>query len=223
MSASQVLDAREQHLLVIPTGTRLEPLKGDILRIFAETSKTVADDFIDVSVVRLHPDLQALLPSGAFLRWAELDHSTRGPTRDAFGVSGYPLTKQRNGLKGTDLTARTYELAAEECPAKIYATSERNPALSLMIGFEKRRVWGPDGVREMPNLQGMSGCGVWRYGPSMRTTTAPPRLAGIAVEWYPKGRHPYILATRISVVIAALTQRHSDVREAVLDAVAGAR
>ncbi len=216
ISAAHVLDDRRQHRLVIPTGTKLAGLQGqEVVRVFATAARTDAEDYVDVGVVRLGPDLQAAIPGASFLRWAELDHAPRVPTGDAFCLVGYPLTKQRRALRGTELTAYAYQMAARECPAAVYASTGRNPDHSLMLGFDKRRMWGPEGVREMPDLTGASGCGVWRFGPSLRTATAPPRLAGIAVEWYPKVRKPYILATRISIVIAALVEHYPDVERVV--------
>lgn len=217
VTAAHVLDERHRAHLVVPAGHKLAYVNGDVTRVYATAAVRDDDsidgtrDHVDTAVVRLSPELAGLIPASIFVGWSELDHSPRVPTRDAFALLGYPLTKQRNAIRGTDITAVAYRMTAEECPPEVYRAEGRTPDHSIMLGFEKRKMWGPDGQKEMPDLPGVSGGGVWRFGPTLRDAKAPPRLAGIAVEWYPKGRHPYILATRIGAVLTALVARYPDV------------
>lgn len=221
VTAAHVLDERHHAHLVVPAGEKLAYVSGDVTRVYATAAIRGDDsidgtrDHVDTAVVRLRPDLADLWPSSAFVTQSELDYLPRVPTRDAFALLGYPLTKQRDSIRGTEITAVAYRMTAEESPLEVYRVEGRTPDHSIMLGFEKRKMWGVDGEKEMSDLQGVSGGGVWRFGPILRDAQAPPRLAGIAVEWYPRRRHPYILATRIGAVLAALVARYPDVREVV--------
>lgn len=103
-------------------------------------------------------------------------------------------------------------MAGLECSLKEYADAGRDPQTNLMIGFDQKDMWGPEGARSSPDLYGASGCGLWRYGRRLRSTTSAPLLSAIAIEWQKKGRQKHILGTRIHVAIGALSEKYPDVQ-----------
>jgi len=54
-----------------------------------------------------------------------------------------------------------------------------------------------------PDLDEMSGCGVWSIFDSSGSLLDGPRLAGLFTEWHRDGV-PWIVATRIDVALAAI-------------------
>jgi hypothetical protein len=157
-----------------------------------------------------------------FLQWSELDHSPPVVTRDAFAVVGYVLSQQKDALKGTELHAWAYRMVALESLQRSYESLGHEAKINLVLGFDKRSMWGPEGQHTAPALYGMSGGGAWRFGRRLRDATAAARLSGIVIEAHSKARHKHILATRIRPIIAALSQQYPDVREFVANSVTGA-
>jgi hypothetical protein len=89
-----------------------------------------------------------------------------------------------------------------------------DPRVGLMMGFDKKRTWGPEGRGTAPDLPGVSGAGLWRFGRYLRHATESGRLAGIVIEWR-RVRHKYVL-TRIRPILAALASRYDDVAEFII-------
>jgi hypothetical protein len=222
VTAAHVLDLRDGRPLLVQAGSSIMPVSGDVVRIQHTGARRTVDDHVDIGLVRLSgQDWHNVSPS-VFLEWSELDHSPSVVTRDAFAVVGYVLSQQKNAVKGMELHAWAYRMVAVESFPESYETLGHDPQVSLVLGFEKRRTWGLEGQRTAPDLYGMSGGGAWRFGRRLRDATDTARLAGIVIECHSKGRHKHILATRVRPIIAALTQRYSDVRAFVASNVTGA-
>jgi hypothetical protein len=223
VTAAHVLDIRKDRLLLAQGGSALIPVRGEVVRIQHRAATTPTDDHVDIGLVRLSgEEWRAAMPS-AFLQWSELDHSPSRVTRDAFGIVGYALTRQKNPHKGTELHAWADRFVVQEAPPESYATLGHDPKVSLILGFEKRHVWSSaEGEHTARDLYGVSGGGVWRFGRRLREVTDPVRLSAIVIECHQKVRHKHVLATRIRPIIAALTQRYADVSAFVTSMVTGA-
>lgn len=221
VSAGHVLKSMTKRPLSADCHGTIRPVRGEITYVYGSPDKTQADDPIDIRVVRLKGDGWEGVPDSSFLQWPEVDHRPPAPRRHAFGLIGYPYTKQRNALKGSTITAQAYHLLGIECPSDVYADLEVDPRASVLIGFDKKRVWGPMGMATAPDLYGASGCGLWSFGRKIREASEPARLSGIGVIWERKARVKYVRGTRISVVVAALTNRYDDVSHTVERLVAG--
>src|SRR5437867_4144770 len=87
-------------------------------------------------------------------------------------------------------------------PSRSICSRAAKPADQLILGFSKKRLWR-QGVRVIaPDLDEMSGCGVWSIFHSSGSLLDGPRLAGLFTEWHRDGV-PWIVATRIDVALAA--------------------
>jgi hypothetical protein len=113
------------------------------------------------------------------------------------------------------MTSLAYGMAGLECPEQSYKEAQTDPRISLMVGFVKEDMWAAGGRRTAPDLYGVSGCGLWRYGRQIRHARRPPLLSAITIEWHRHNRDKYVLGTRIHVAIGALTEKYPDVREFV--------
>jgi hypothetical protein len=100
-----------------------------------------------------------------------------------------------------------------ECDEVSYEATERNPETNVMVGFDRKAVWGASGKRNSPDLYGASGSGLWRYGRQISESSAAPKLSAIATEWHRRGVNRYILGTRITVFLEAMHDKYADVRE----------
>lgn len=222
VSAGHVLKSMTTRPVSADCHGTIRLVSGEITYIYGSPDRTQSEDPLDVRVVRLKGGGWGDIPDSSFLQWPEIDQQPPAPRRHSLGLIGYPYTKQRNALHGSTMTARAYHLLGVECPSDVYADLEIDPAGSLLMGFNKKRVWGPAGMATAPDLYGASGCGLWSFGRRIRDVNDPARLSAIGVIWERLGRVKYVRGTRISVIVAALIQRYDDVRETVQGLVDGA-
>ena len=212
ISAGHVLETiREQELSASACGV-ISPITGEVTYVCGSDTECPDGDPVDIRVVRLAGPEWDSVPLSRFLHWDELDHDPPVPKRHAFALIGFPHTKQRGTLKGTHITSQAYRILGMECPASAYAGVDVDPEINLLVGFEKRRTWGPKGMLTAPDLYGASGCGLWRFGRHIRDAVNPPRLAAIGVRWEARGRVKHIAGTRIQLVLSGIADRYADAR-----------
>lgn len=212
VTASHVIRNEQFRELRIATPSELLPIRGDRVVVHREGVEHSDADDIDTTAVRVTSSDWDALPSSAFVQWSDVDHAPQAISRDSFALTGYPVTKQREGLRGTTLSAYAYQAMAKEARIEEYEAERRDPESTLVVGFDRRRLWGPDGLNTAPDMHGMSGSGIWRIGPNAWEATSPPKLSAIVTEWRKRGRHPHILGTRIRPIIAALSAHYPEVR-----------
>ena len=215
LSAGHVLERLDEEFLSADAGGVIVPIQGERTYVYAAKDDPTYGDTIDIRIVRLLGTDWERVPPSAFVHWNELDHQLTLPERHSFGLVGYPYTKQRNSVKGTTVEARAYRVTGKECAVSVYRDLEIDPEISLLIGFDKRKTWGPEGMVTAPDLYGASGCGLWRFGRNLRTTATPARLSGIGVIWQHKGPVKYVRATRIVPILAAISSRYKDARDVI--------
>jgi hypothetical protein len=215
VSAAHVLDVRRDYQLVVGAGSGLVPLAGDFTRLYSTSALSAAEDHVDVGIVRLSGKSWDAVALDRFAQWLELDHSGKILADHTFALLGYPLTKQRESIEGLNLVASAYRMAALECGKRLYEQEGHDPKVNLLLGFDRRKMWGIEGRVTAPDLYGVSGGGLWRFGRRLRDTIHSPRLSAIAIEWRKRGRYKYVLGTRIEPIVAALVERYADVRDAV--------
>jgi hypothetical protein len=215
VTATHVMRHERVRELRIATPSELLPIRGERVVVHREGENDSATDDIDITAVRVSSSEWDALPSSAFVQWSDIDHARQKASRDSFTLTGYPVSKQRGGLKGTSLSAYAYQAMAKEGRMEAYEAERRDPKSTLVVGFDRRRLWGPDGLSTAPDMYGMSGSGIWRIGPNAWEATSPPKLSAVVTEWRAKGRHPHILGTRIRPIIVALSAHHPDVMEFV--------
>jgi len=209
ISAAHVFDRRHSSSLYVHARDVIVALSGRFTRL-SRASSSPEDDPIDISIVRLHEQVANGLDEAAFLRWHEIDHTGAIPSRDHYLVLGFPISKQRNSLQGNNIFAPAFRFGAKECPVSAYRSSGHDARGSLMLGFDKRRMWDERSQVTAPDLNGMSGCGVWRAGPHLMRTTVQPKLAAILVEWHHRAVPKHVLATRIRPILGAIGSEHQD-------------
>lgn len=183
------------------------------LRTIGSEPGTTADK-ADISIIRLEPELADRIPRREILQLTDVDWDSPVIGRDPFLLSGYPERRNRGGLRADTFRARAYTLLLHDANEVLYAAVGADPVASAVLPFEPSEVWTIDGQVTAPNLQGISGGGLWRIpindGPLGNT-----RLAAIAVEQHPKGRHRHVLATRIRGILRAIHDLHPDLRAAL--------
>jgi hypothetical protein len=168
---------------------------------------------LDVTVIPLANDDWARVPPSEFLTEREIDLSAPRDRGHAIALVGYPHSKQQDVPVGSRLDVHAYQLVLLERPAATYAALHYDRAVQLAVGLRKRLTWGPGGLRTAPNLQGVSGCGLWKFAGRLRDATEPPLLTAVVTEWHSKGLDAHLLGTRMSAVLWALGDTFPALRE----------
>lgn len=211
VTAGHVLDLGMTRAIAVGTATGWLPIVGLPTRLRSVGSSTPAEDHFDIGVVRVQHSAWEALSVDHFASWDELDHFTPVAARQTYTLIGFPNSMNRGEVIGTQIAAAGYRMAALECEREVYEAAEIDPDSHVMLGFDKEKMLDADGPRTAPDLYGSSGCGLWRFGRRLRSTSGPPRLAAIATEWQKRGRHRYVLGTRIQPIVEALIEKYEDV------------
>ena len=148
------------------------------------------------------------------MTFGDLDFTVPEVGRDPFVLCGFPWRRSDNGLHGDQFTANAYALLMHDGERPLYDAVGMKEDSSLVLPFEKRDVWDIGKRVESPNLEGISGGGLWRV-PINDEALADTRLAAFAIEQHPKGQHRYVLATRVRPVLQAIYQLNADLRTAL--------
>lgn len=219
LTAGHVFDHQTKRLEVgVPAG--LLTVVGLPTRLRSPGARKIEEDRIDVGIVRLTGGSWETLEESNFLGWAELDIATPTAERHTYALVGFPVSVNRRGLDGGRLTAAAFRVGGLECERSAYEERGIDPMNHVMVGFDKNAVLDADGPRNAPDLYGASGGGLWRFGRRLRDATERPKLSAIATEWQKRGRHRYILGTRIQLIIEALADKYEDVGQVVSGAIA---
>jgi len=211
-TAGHVLDLAHDRPLAIVIDNELRELRGEVTRFRPAEECEHLDDHIDVGAVRLEAgctphevlcldDLELVVPPRA--------------RSDSYMVMGYPCSKNRKALNGEEFHARLYHFLAVEATPEQYQDLNRSADEQIALLFNRKNVWRPQGRVTAPDLNGISGGGVWHLAPESQVPLAKAKLAAIAVEWHDRVRVKHVLATRIQPLIALLTARYQIIRDAV--------
>lgn len=180
------------------------------------------DDKLDTLLVRLDDDLGNRVKAANVSLISDVDLSTPEIGRDPYLLVGYPCSRNRDGLDGDEFTAQAYSLLTHEGDTGLYSALSADSASQLVLPFDKKDVWAMDKQVSAPDLNGISGGGVWRIPIRDSTAVRESRLSAIAVEWHRKGRHKHILCTRVRTILSALYHHYSDLRQPLDDALRSA-
>ena len=216
VTAGHVFDLGTTRAMAVGAASGLLPMVGLATRLRSVGSSTTpADDRIDIGIVRVqHPAWEAL-GVDHFASWDELDGATPVVARHTYTLVGFPNSLNRREVTGSRINAAGYRMAGLECERDAYDAAKIDPESHVMVGFDKKKMLGAEGPRTAPDLYGASGGGLWRFGRRLRGASGPPKLAAIATEWHARGRHRYILGTRIQLIIEALAGKYEDVEKFV--------
>lgn len=220
-TAAHVAARRHQRPLFAFGKDGVVPIQGEVTRVAPQHA--TATDHIDLSVLMLPEPAIELWPESSFAEWDELDHAWPLPERNSFLITGFPVASNRKPLQEGVLTARAYRFTALEALPASYEALGYDRQLNVVLGFDKKRMVGPDGMLTAPDPYGLSGSGAWRVGRHLREPDHAPLLSAILIEWHSKSREKHLLGTRIRVLLDAIAQRYPNVAAEMARAAASTR
>ncbi len=211
LSAAHVLAEVEKALLLIG------PMVTDSRLIPSPTSVQVTNDreALDVGYARLSPEVVTELEQHGkkFVRLSEFALGDE-PARGLYGVIGYPASQNRPNYQ-TRLIDTVYFYYGSH----LTTTDSATPGASIVVACTQPTLSTARGDEHMPELKGISGCGMWRlYCDRDRLDrlgawdTSWIRLAGIE---HTVQKRKWIKGTVIQRVIEHLRHDHADLRPSI--------
>jgi hypothetical protein len=215
LTASHVIDSTEGSQLRIGVGSDIHLLRGQISRI-ATTGATpgTKEDRADVAMIRPDRPLSAE-GSKSELSLSAIEFAATPDIRNPVVLLGYPCSKHRKAHQGNSYEAESYALLAAEVDPPEYESLSIDRTTHLALSLDRKDVWQPGGGRTAPNLNGLSGSGVWRlpvYGPEAASTF---KLAAVFIEHYQKTSIKHAVATRLTTILGLLARQEPLVRLAL--------
>jgi hypothetical protein len=172
-------------------------------------------DDVDVAFVRLSPEVEsAMAEHREFVQMDELD-LCRNAEQGLYGVVGFPQSYSTRDHAAKTIEPRAIYIGAARCdPVPDLFT----PGVSIALWHQHVGIDEDGSAQRVPDLYGVSGCGIWRMITSdvierrQPWTPSSLRLTGIEHSVLPN-RH--IKGILMSYVIASIRREHSDLRSAI--------
>jgi hypothetical protein len=175
------------------------------------------DDPIDVAWIELPAEHAARLGKGfRFLDRTDLAEGATLDDRSIVYVHGFPSALVKSTSDTVEV--QTYHYAAQVQSYAPEDTKSFDPRTQFLIAADREKRNGVDGsVTHLPDLEGISGCGVWLLGrgaPDGRLTLSgePPSLVGIEHTYR---RNTYIRCTKIGAAVEVLARANDRLRRAL--------
>lgn len=210
LTAAHVLDEFEPHGLgILGEPDMLDLSATRVYRTVAPAENRDADR-IDVGFVELSDAQVATLGNVRFLTPDDLD-VTDAPSyftyvRTKYLLLGYPASKQGKLRADLEVDPQPLAYAAQAADPSLYKSLETDPDRHLLLPFDQKAVISTEGRATAPKLDGMSGCGVWRFDSLHALPGGRDQLVGLFIEWH-RGSRKVLVATRIDQCLEGV--RHS--------------
>lgn len=162
-------------------------------------------DNIDIAVMEV-TDIECF----DTMRAIPLDMISHEPEekRGVFIFMGYPSSLQKRKFKENNafkISIRGFYNAL--CSENDYETLGVTSRKHIAVSFDKKKCKDMDGNQfTFPDPQGMSGGGIWRYGPN----SGSPVLCGLSHS--NPGQKKFFLGTSIYLVLALITRKYGVLR-----------
>jgi hypothetical protein len=147
VTAGHVLDAMLKRDSAVGFRGSLLPVVGVPTRLRTPGSTAPKQDRFDVGFVRLAGLSWDSTTLSEFLSLDEVALRLPLAPHDSFAIIGYPVTKQPRAHTNSRLESWAFRLAAKGRPRPSYDALGYDPRVNLLLGFDKRQVWGAAGGR----------------------------------------------------------------------------
>lgn len=208
-SAAHVADHGREEPLLFGRHDEVRPLYAYCISSSRGPDGKRESDTLDVAAWVLDPAETRCLSPADSIPASALDlppFIERDDRREFFYINGYPISRQRGAFLGRELNGHLLAFLTHQTPSEGYASAGRDPALSILVQYDKRAIGRGDLPITGPDLYGVSGGAVWRLSGG-RASVERPVLAGIAIEWRHRTVPKAIIATRMAVWAGLIADR----------------
>lgn len=201
VTAAHVTDRiNEKYPIIIGRlNDHLVQVAGEIYASPTDNPCRRKDDKYDVAIVRLEPSAVAKLSDTPRLRIQNLDLCEESRSENGFIVLGYPITRNKNAIDGSNIKPEIYCLYSMQADQSAYQTLGVTDKDHIVIHFNKKAVFSSaQEKREAPNLNGLSGTPI-----RGSTENNEAKVFAVLTEHH-QGSIKAILGTKVSSVFKML-------------------
>lgn len=208
-------EGAETHRLFVGAAGRLVEVEGVGMETQLPASGDRRDDRYDVAFVQLSHAAIEGLDGCEFFTLDDLDPYDSPNQNSGYLLVGYPWRRSRLVREETRVHYEALIYAGLPAPFERHAAIGTDPSSHYLVGFRRDRVIGASGYTTAPRPEGVSGSGLWRFHSvsGIESNRRPEKLVGIVIEYW-SDQH-VLVATRISVVLELITQRHPELRSII--------
>lgn len=157
--------------------------------------KNRANDKIDIAVIRLNTEISKKLSNTPMLKPHQLDISNECDYSNGFVVVGFPVSKNKRNVKGSNILAMPYGICSNEAPDEKYSLLGVTKSEHIAIHLNKKEVFSEEkNKRNAISLIGLSGAPVWGI-----TKEGKGKVVSVLTEHHQKNIKA-ILTTKINVL-----------------------
>jgi len=217
ITAGHVLDQRSNLDLYIGSGEKFLLLQGCSFGSTKISNSGNRDqDKIDLGIIRLSEKMIEHMQENEFLSLDDTYTLEGATTTGHYVFAGYPFSRNKNAIRNGKAEAKLFSFVADTAPLSEYQKVGLDPNISLLLRFDKKKLYNQAGQAVGPDLLGVSGGGVWFLDNVYTTTPLNPLLVAIFIEWWEKSREKKppkrLLATKLHVALSAIWSRFPEVR-----------
>ena len=203
-------DPQEAFLTLENIGFYYDGTYYPIREVFYTNINGKVENLVDIVVVNLEKKTVEELSGKQFVDCDTLQLRHTISTQNRYFVYGYPaewtdLKSDKILRKPLKLITRGIDVSTEEIE-----DLEFDPQYNSLIFYDPKNLVSEDGYElDIPSPNGISGCGLWYYEKG-----GILKLVGIMTEnKFEKGRKPFMMATKIDVVIDILRYTISSIHK----------
>jgi hypothetical protein len=191
--------AHQQYFYTVPVGSQEDPF--------------------DISFVELSAEQVNDLGRCRFLHPSECDLHHRPDVRRPYGtkyyVLGFPCSLQKLAPRGERYQPVAMVVQTLPAPFDKYRKLVVQPENHLLLDFDRKDASGVTGPRTSPQLNGMSGCGIWTAPRDFTESPVTQRLVGILIEYHAQSIKA-VVGTRVAAVFDGIARFFPEARAHLL-------
>lgn len=195
-------DSQEAFLSLVNIGFYHDGFYYPIKEVTFTNITGEVEDLIDIAVIKLEIEIVEELSGKQFVDYNLIEFNHTVTTQNRYFVYGYPA--EWTDLKSDKIIRKPFKIITSGIDASTVGGLKFDAQYNLLIGYDPKSLVGKNGnVLNIFSPNGISGCGLWYYG-----TDGQLKLLGIMTEnKIEKERMPFMMATRIDIVIDILKHR----------------
>jgi hypothetical protein len=205
-TAAHVADLADLGPLWFGAGGEWYNMSGKCLTTDPPLGKSREADRVDAAVIELS-EAAASVMRGPFLSVKSLDINDIGGDEHKYLILGFPATRLEVDRSDASLAPGTLRYIGRDMDDDDYENAGVERFSHVVLDYNKRDAIAASGWMTLPNLNGTSGCGIWRFDSLLNASRAErDRLVAILTEYLRPPRNVAI-GIRVSVHIQLIHQQ----------------
>ena len=141
-------------------------LGGTLINCEPNDSADHEPNKIDMAVFELHNDtVEFIKTKYQFLPWSKISFDHVSSKNVNYLIFGYPASETRKHFPTKEVISSTFTLASYGLDMKYYLSHKIDACKKIMLPLLENQIGksSSNNITELPELEGISGCGVWSF------------------------------------------------------------